>query len=80
MSERLIQAMKDVLLKEGETGKGRLADAIGRQTRMIERYVDKSQTPTESNAYKLAVACGLSEEDALAIAKECGPADDHQTA
>lgn len=80
MSERLVQAIRDVLLKEGETGKGRLADVIGRQTRMIERYVDKVASPSQGNAYKLAVACGLGEEDALAIAKECASVASQRTA
>jgi plasmid maintenance system antidote protein VapI len=80
MSERLVQAIKTVLLKEGESGKGRLADVIGRRTRMIERYIDGDAVPTQHNAFRLAVACGLGEEDAAAIARECASWKGQRTA
>ena len=79
MSKKLVKAMKDVVLREGQTGKGRLADTIGRKIRIIEHYIEGSHTPNPSNAYKLAVACGLGEEEALAVARECSP-EGQQTA
>jgi hypothetical protein len=71
MSERLVKAMKAVIVKEGETGKGRLADSIGNKCRVIEAYIEGSRNPTPQNAYRLARYCGFSEKDALAIVEEC---------
>lgn len=80
MSKKLVEAMQSTILSEGQTGKGRLADSIGRKIRIIELYLNGSATPSFENAYKLAKACGLEEPDALAIAKECAPHKSQRTA
>lgn len=73
MSRNLVKAIETVMIREGQTGKGRLADVIGVGTRQIERYVDQDVTPKPDVAYKLAVACGLSDVEALRISAECAP-------
>lgn len=71
MSNRLCEAMKTLILKEGSTGRAKLGAAVGRGERMIQRYLKGDATPSPDNAYKLARECGLDEADALAIAREC---------
>lgn len=71
MSQRLIKAMNEVVLKEGSSGINRLGMVIGRGERMIQRYLKGDSTPSPDNAYKLALESGLSEKVALAVAREC---------
>lgn len=71
--------MRTVVVKEGEAGKSRLSVAADRGVRMIERYMSGTSIPTRSTSYRLALACGCSEEDALKIAEE-GSSESKRTA
>ena len=73
MSDRLVEMINSVILKEGKKGKLRLAMTIDRGEQMIDRYIAKEASPSQNNAYKLALACGCSEREALKIADECPP-------
>jgi hypothetical protein len=70
MSQRLREVLQKILIKEGEAGKKRLAKAVGRtSTKTIDRWL-KDGVPKAHYAYKLALQCGCSEEDALKMAQE----------
>lgn len=68
---RLAELINTVILKEGSAGKARLALVAEREQRMVERYKKGQSIPQPDKAYKLALACGSTEEVALEIAKEC---------
>lgn len=71
MSRRLAELMNEVVLKGGARGKSTLALAAGKSEKMIDRYRKQLSTPPTDVARALALACGCSEEDALALAREC---------
>lgn len=70
MSHEIRQLVNDVLAREGESGKARLSMAVQRGVRMIERYAAGTSNPSQSISYKLALACGRSDREALRIAQE----------
>lgn len=49
-----------------------LANRVGRDFRTVQRWL-KRGAPSAHHAYKLAVAAGCTEAEALAIAEECFP-------
>lgn len=71
MCKRLMELIDRVVLKEGSKGRTRLALAIERGERMIDRYQKGLSVPSSNNAYKLAREAGGTDEEALEIAKEC---------
>lgn len=75
-----MDAMKKVVLTEGSAGKAKLGAAAGRGERMIERYMAGKSSPSPDTGYRIAVACELSEEDALAVARECATWKGQRTA
>lgn len=71
MSKRLKGMIDAVLVKEGRTaGKARLAAAVGKHPLTVTRWIKTGKIPEPNDRYKVALACGCSEEDSLAIAKE----------
>ena len=76
----LADLINTVLLKEGRGGIARLAHIAGKGERMIDRYRLGHSVPYSETAYKLAMACGLNEEEALALARECSPVRAKETA
>lgn len=70
MTQQLIKAMNDIVLKEGMSGRLRLALAIGRSERMIRRYCNGLSTLSPEHAYALAIECGFNEKDAKRVASE----------
>lgn len=70
MSNVVSEMVRKVLVKEGPSGRSRLAEASGRSERMIERYSRGDCLPSRHVAYRLALACGFSDEDALKLAGE----------
>jgi hypothetical protein len=67
MSERLIKLVQDELIKEG-------IEVLSKRSNLSEgtiRHVAEGRSPRTHNAYKLAKACGLSDAEALSIAREC---------
>jgi plasmid maintenance system antidote protein VapI len=63
--------MRQIETTEGVMGVARMAASINRGPKTIDRYIKGESAPSEQNAYKLALACGFTQEDALKIAKEC---------
>lgn len=75
MSGRLVELMQQMILKEGQVGKAKLSQAAARGERMIDRYIKGESAPSADVAYRLALACGCTDEEALKLAKlEC-PSD-----
>ena len=69
MNERLRQKIDRVLIEQGAEGKARLSKAVKRSERTFERWL-RQGIPTQHDAYKLALACGCTRNQALALACE----------
>lgn len=70
MSAQLVKLMKEVIIREGSTGRMKLALAAGRGEKMIERYLKGTSAPGSDVVYRIAKACGCSDKDALALASK----------
>jgi hypothetical protein len=66
-----LELLDTYLTKYGTDGKRRLALAVGRGEQMIDRYRKRQAVPPSNVAFRIALACGLEEAEALALAKEC---------
>lgn len=77
---RLIQLMNDMVVREGSQGRMRMALAIDRGERMVRRYLNGESIPSQKTAYRLALACGCTDEEALAVARECSSGGDRESA
>lgn len=71
MSERLIRIVNDALIRKGME---ELVAGSGLSKQTIHEIAEAARVPRRRNAFKLALACGLNEADALALARECIPA------
>ena len=67
-SERLSKLVGDELIRVGMKA---MRDASGLNKMTIRTIADRTRTPHWTTAYKAALACGLSHEEALALAREC---------
>ena len=79
MSERLRSIVDDYLTKHGVAGKAHLCIAIDRSEVTLWRWRNEG-VPSTREAFKLAVACGLNEEEALKLAKEECPSEEAREA
>ena len=70
MSRRLMEKMNRMILVEGAKGKAKLALAAGKSERMIDRYRQGKSKPSSDVVVQLALACGCTEQEALALASE----------
>lgn len=77
MSERLIKKVNDALIKKGMDA---LEKASGLAETTIREIALQRRVPRRSSAYKLALACGCGEEEALSIAYECASERARETA
>lgn len=71
MSDRLLKEVNDAMIRKGLKA---LSDESGLHEKTIRQVARGARVPHRGNAYKLALACGLSEPEALALARECLPA------
>lgn len=69
MTQRFRQLVEQYLMKEGPAGKAVLSAAAGKHPATIDRWI-KNGCPTRHDAYKIALACGLSERLAQILAEE----------
>lgn len=79
MSSRLRNLIQTQLVKKGPALKVELCQAIDRSEQTLNRWL-KDGVPNAHEAYKLALACGCSEEEALKIAKEECPSEEAREA
>lgn len=70
MSKRLVELIDKTLLKMGKNGLEKLAIQSGLSPSSV-RNAKRTGHLSLGNGYKLALACGCSDEEALSIAKEC---------
>lgn len=70
MSKELRDAVNQLLIVKGVEAYSVIGRAIKRSPKTVRRWM-KEGVPSPHYAYKLALACGCSEEDARAIAAEC---------
>lgn len=70
MSERLKTLVNDALIKKGAKA---LCDASGLTENSIREIANGDRVPHRRNAFKLALACGCGEQEALTLARECLP-------
>lgn len=73
MSRSLRNVVEEFITKNGN-GRALLCVAIGKSEATLGRWL-KAGIPTAHDAYTLAKACGKSEEDALAFAREECPSE-----
>lgn len=67
---KLRDKVETFLVKTGKSAKEILAIKAGVSPSTIAK-IKNGRVPLPSNAYRLAVACGCGEEEALEIAREC---------
>ncbi len=68
---RLLQIMNDqITIKGAASAKAIFKKATGRSSRQVERWLAGENVPSAHSQYLLAMACGLSKQDALALARE----------
>jgi hypothetical protein len=79
MSKRLRDALNQVMDVEGAMGKARLCAAVRKSLYTLDRWL-RDGVPTAKDAYDLAVAAGLSTEEARAIAEETRTSRARETA
>lgn len=59
----------EFITKHGRPGKARLCEAVGKSENTLNRWL-KDGVPDAHDAFKLALACGIEEKEALRIARE----------
>lgn len=70
MSKRLLEVIQTFLIKQRKTVAYKaLADAVDRDPATVRRWVTEKFIPGENDRYRIALACGLSEQEALALAR-----------
>lgn len=70
ISERMIRVVNDALIKKGMEV---LAKESALSPGAIHNIASGRHVPRRRNAYRLALACGCSEDEALRLAYECTP-------
>jgi transcriptional regulator with XRE-family HTH domain len=74
MSERLRKKIQEYLIRTDGNAKMKLCAAADISQSTLDNALGKrkkSKPPTADTVYRLALACGCSEEEALALASEC---------
>lgn len=79
MSQRLTYTIRQYLTRKGNAGMATLCVEMDRTSQTILRWL-RVGFPSAHDAYKLAVAAGCTEEEALDLANECFPQEAKRTA
>lgn len=69
MSNHLINKIKQFAIKD-EHMMAKLAMVVGKHQGTVERWVNAGRIPMAKDRYKVALALGCSEDEALALADE----------
>ncbi len=75
MDSRLGNIVQQFLVREGAGGKAQLCLAVKKSEQTLVRWI-KSGVPTQHDAYRIALACGCSDEEALSISQEECPSEE----
>lgn len=70
MSERLKGLIGDYLLRTGKNARAKLAVASELSVSTVTAIMRDDHVPQPYNIVKLALACGLNEQEALRLARE----------
>jgi hypothetical protein len=71
--------VRNEVIRVGKSGAMKVAFKADCSPRMVYNVIE-GHIPGQVTAYRLALACGCSEEDALKIAKECSSERAKETA
>ena len=69
MTMSIRDAVEQHIIKHGRAGKTQLCKAVNRHEKALDRWM-KQGFPTAHIAFKLALACGIEEHEALRLARE----------
>jgi len=69
MSTGIKALIAEYITKHGRPGKAQLCVAVGKSENTFNRWL-KEGIPTAYDAFKIALACGLEEPEALRLARE----------
>lgn len=72
MSKKLLEQIRLLEMERGMEGRAALCAAVGKSERTLLRWL-KVGVPTAHDAYRLALACRCTPEEARALASECFP-------
>lgn len=61
--------IQNYIVRLGRVGKAQLCEAVGKSERTLDRWME-SGIPNAHDAFKLALACGCEEQEALRLARE----------
>lgn len=70
MTQRLKERIETFIIKNGSAAKLDLAKAAGCSLRTLERWLNGETAPDGHERYSLALACGLTEAEAMTLARE----------
>lgn len=76
MTERLRQLINDYVVKAGKNAMAKLSVESDVSLRTLYLIRNEGHVTSANNVLKIAVACGLSEEDALELAKDSAPPEE----
>jgi hypothetical protein len=83
MSDRLREIIQCHLVKAGKEGRARLCLEAEISLSTLSGYLGKrahQSTPRPETAYRVALACGCTQEEALELSKECSSEAKENTA
>jgi hypothetical protein len=70
MSKRLLDVLTNFQIAKGNLAIALLAHAVDKHPMTIERWLKTRRIPKTDYAFKLAVAAGCSQEEALALVRD----------
>ena len=79
MSKRLQDLISNALIERGPAAKVEMCAAIERSEQTLNRWM-REGIPSAHEAYRLALACGCTKEEALKLAKEECPSEEAREA
>ena len=71
MNVRLKEMIQEFEMRAGRNGKAQLSIASGLSFYTLKRIENEGHIPRPQSVVQLALACGLTEEEAFALAREC---------
>lgn len=69
MTKSIRASVQQYIIKHGRVGKAQLCEAVNKSERTLDRWLNNG-FPSAHDAFKLALACGLKEREALRLARE----------
>lgn len=69
MTTAVLGILENYLIKNGEKGRKHVCKVVGKSRRTLDRWL-KDGIPDRHDAFKLALACGCEEKEALRLARD----------